>query len=172
MMNKLLTGMALCGSLLLGSQHVNAECREYTNEQNVLLHTAYVIGDNHGLGYTLAAIVRQEAIVGKFIVKVNEKDRSGSYGVTHIQLDTARWLEGVDNIWEAKEKIVPRLINDDLYAMNLALRKLETVRVDDWRQWISRYNGAGPKARKYAEHIASHVRDFKSCRMFEMYGAQ
>jgi len=154
------------------------ECRVYTPEQENILKLAYEVGYSEDLGLTLAAIVKQESFVGPYIVRDNPNDYStheredgseckirGSYGVTHILLTTGAWLEGETNLWRARDTIARKLVTDDHYAIQLALKKLKSVQKKDqaWRSLVARYNGAGPAARAYAEEIAGHVREFQRC---------
>jgi hypothetical protein len=158
---------------------IDTECPVYTPEQEAALKLAYEVGYEDDLGMTLAAIVVQESFVGPYIIRENPNDYSthkrkdgstfkirGSVGLPHILLSTGMWLEGYTSVWKARAELVPKLFNDDKYALQLALRKLKSVQKpdQDWRTLVSRYNGAGPAARSYAKKIAKHVNTFKKCR--------
>ena len=151
--------------------HAN-DCRVYSNEQLRVLHLANNIGSDYDLGLTIAGIVQQESFVGKYVIRVNANDYSthfddegrstiirGSYGITHVLLSTAMWLEDVDSTWKAKATIVPALVTNDHYAIGLAIRKLQSVQREgqSWRELVAKYNGAGIAAREYAEKVAEHV---------------
>lgn len=164
--------MKLLKSLIVGSMlagNVQAiECREYTDEQMAVLKAAYEYGKPYDYALSLSSIVKQESFVGKHIVRINEKDGEfGSYGVSHISLKTAMWLEGVDNVWEAKAMLVPMLILSDEYSFKLAMAKLNTVKKFGWEESIARYNGAGAAAMIYKEKIKSHIREFQACEVFD-----
>lgn len=158
--------------LIFGFNLTNAsECRKYTQEQENLLHLAYEVGSHYDLGLTLAAIVQKESFVGDYIIRVNSQDgKYGSYGVTHILLETGMDLLGMKSSWEARATLVPRLINDDLFAMRMAIKKLLSVKTGesniDWRNMVSRYNGGGPAARKYGNTVVGIVKSFKKCDTF------
>lgn len=139
-------------------------CPRYTTEQQHLISKAYVKGLPHDLGYTLASIVIQESFVGANIVRVNNKDGDyGSYGLTHIELRTAMWLEGYTNSWRAKQDLVPKLISDDDYAMGLAITKLLKNKHKGWLGMWSSYNGGGVKAIAYGSKIKNHISKLKGC---------
>lgn len=158
---------ALTLFLALLSPWALSQCPTYTEQQEELIHLAYYTGLPKDLGYTLAAIVIQEALVGSYVVRLNEKDRGGgSFGVTHIQLRTAMWLEGEENVWKAKQDIVPKLITSDAYALHLALLKLRTIRnSSSYMELWGRYNGGG-KNNPYAKKIRSHVQMLQKCYEF------
>lgn len=176
-MNKLKQGIILVVlwfmSLLAFSEEL--ECRTYTYEQEQTLQLAYQFGLEEDLGLTLAAIVQQESFVGPYIVRSNPRDYSvdkktgkriySSLGITHVLLGTAMWLEGETNEWRARDYIATRLVRDDEYALEMALRKLKSVqgKAKNWRHLVSMYNGAGPAAEKYAKNIAKHVKQFRKC---------
>lgn len=158
------------------------ECRNYTHEQQEVLTLAHTLGSEHGLGLTLAAIVQQESFVGSYVVRINPNDNSthfdeegrkevirGSYGITHILLSTAMWLENEDNLWKAKAHIAQDLITDDHYAVTMAIRKLKSVQYkgQTWRELVAKYNGAGRAAREYADKVAIHVDNFNQCGTFK-----
>lgn len=144
-------------------------CPSYTKEQSNLLHAAHTFGKPHDMGETLAAIVKQESFVGGYIIRVNSGDGNyGSYGVTHINLETAAWLEGVKNSWQARAEIAPYLIVSDMYAFELALRKLETNKNLGWEDMVRSYNGnvRSKQTKKYLDSIKSHIVEFRTCKMF------
>lgn len=148
------------------------DCRIYTEEQEAILTLAYEVGSPHDLGLTLAAIVQQESFVGPYIVRDNPKDGNyGSYGLSHITLETAQWLTGIDNIWEARSYLIPRLISDDKFALNLAVAKLKSIKgseigFSEWQYKVYRYNGTGERAKVYLRNIVRNVNSLKRCRFF------
>lgn len=155
--------------LALSNLTYGQECRNYSPNQISALHTAYSVGEPYELGLTLAAIVQQESFVGNHIIRLNSKDgKYGSYGITHINLETAMWLEGEKNSWIARAKVAPRLVVDDLYAMELALRKLETVESLGWQDMVRSYNGSvrSSKTLDYLNNIRKHIHQFKTCGVF------
>lgn len=144
-----------------------AQC-SFTPEQTRLINLAASYGEPYDYKKTLAAIVVQESFVGEYVVRVNSGDgKYGSYGVTHILLESAMWLEGEDSSWKAKSKIVPRLINDDLYALQLAVKKLDTVNNGNWIETWNRYNG---NSKTYGIKIRDHIRNLESCGFFKGWG--
>lgn len=156
--------------MLLSTLSLGQECRNYTPEQTIALHTAYAVGAPYDLGYTLAAITKQEGFVGKHIIRVNSKDgKYGSYGITHINLETGMWLNDEDNSWKARAKMAPKLMTDDVYALKTALRKLETVHHLGWRDMVRSYNGSvrSDKTLTYLNSIIGHINQFKKCGVFE-----
>jgi len=146
-------------------------CPKFTPEQEGLILAAYYKGLPENLGYTLAAITWKESFVGKWVVKVNnrynpKKDKHyESYGVTHIELTTAMYLVGMKNYWQARAEIVPRLINDNNYAWELALMKLKTLRRHSWEEKVKRYNGIGSVS--YGKEVVDKVRTLQYCYKFE-----
>jgi hypothetical protein len=154
--------------LLLSSSAYGFKCPNHTPDQSYLVSKAYYTGLPHDMGYTLAAIVVQESFVGRHIVRVNNKDgKYGSYGITHILLSTAMWLEGYTNAWEAKAELVPKLVGNDEYALELALKKLQSVNHDTWLEKWASFNGSGLQSRKYAGKISKHIKMLKRCYGFE-----
>lgn len=143
-----------------------AECR-FTPEQNAVLHLAYAVGQPHDLGYTMAALAWKEGFVGRYIVRINPNDgEHGSYGVTHVLLTTAMWMLDVDSTWEAKAKLAPKMMNDDIYTLHLSLEYLQRFDHLPWRQQIAKYNGAGQRAEAYAEDVVKRVGVLTSCKYF------
>lgn len=150
------------------SVHITAQASEciFTGEQERLLHLAASYGDAFNYRKTLPAIVMQESFVWKHVVRINPTDgKLGSYGITHILLDTAMWLEEVDSRWEALDKLTERLIKDDLYALQLAVKKLDSVH-DPEKGWLSTWSAYNGGSRKYAESIRSNIRLLERCGYF------
>lgn len=145
---------------LIGSFHASAHCTDYTQEQNRVLELAYSIGEPYDLGYTLAAIVRQESFVGPYIIRLNPKDGvAGSFGLTHITMEWLMDHKRESNIWKMKSEYPARLMTDDVFALNMGLQHLLANRHRGWRPMLRRYNGGST----YAGKIAVHVNKFKSC---------
>lgn len=141
-----------------------ASCRDYTETQWATIENAFFRASEHGYGWTMAGIVIQESFVGPYIVKVfGEDGKYGSYGITHVQLTTAMWLEREDNVWRAKQDIAERLILDDDYAVDLAIKKLNKVKRPKWRDTWAKYNGKGKASYIYSDNIASHIKNLKEC---------
>lgn len=139
-------------------------CPTFTTEQDILIRKAHAIGNYADLGYTLAAIVWKESIVGSYIVRINASDGSlGSYGVGNMLLTTAMELLGEDNHWRAKAVLVPKLINDDVEALILSLRYLERHQELGWRAMITKYNGAGSDAIRYQRDVVNRVKALQQC---------
>lgn len=143
----------------------SAHACTFTKEQDRLINLAASYGEPFNYQKTLAAIVVQESFVGQYVVRVNPKDgKHGSYGITHIMLDTAMWLEGVQSSWKAKARIAPRLMKDDIYALTLAKKKLDSIHKGDWMATWSKYNGG---SKEYANKIKQHIRTLESCGYFD-----
>ena len=156
--------LAISGSKSFASQ---TQCN-FTEEQSRLISKAASYGLSFGYKKTLAAIVVQESFVGKYVVRINPKDgEMGSYGITHILLETAMYLEGIDNKWYAKDVVVEELIKNDLYALGLAVKKLDSIHKGDWMQTWSRYNGGSTK---YANSIKNNIRKLEHCGYFSDWG--
>lgn len=164
-LNKLILATVAFVLLSIASTATYAQsCPSFTTEQDVLLRKAYAIGNYHDWGWTLAAIVWRESIVGPYIIRINGQDgHQGSYGVAHMQLTTAAYLTGEDNLWRAKAELAPVLINDDVKALELATNYLEKHRDLGWRAMIARYNGKGSLAKSYSEDVVSKVSILRSC---------
>lgn len=151
--------------LLLSVGAVSASECTFTTEQDRVLKLAASYGEPFNYRKTLPAIVMQESFVGSYIVKVNPKDgKHGSYGLTHVLLSTAMWLEGETNIWKAKSEVVDRLMTDDLYSFKLAVKKLDSVHKGNWMDTWSRYNGG---SMKYANNIKNNVKLLERCGYFK-----
>lgn len=149
--------------------HSGVKCTQYTDEQLSLLHLAYITGQPHDLGLTLAAIVKQESFVGDYVVRVNSKDgKYGSYGISQINLETAMYFEGVTNSWEARAEIVPKLMIDDVYSLELSLIKFNSVSHLSWKDQVRSYNGGVRNKRtlEYYNKIRGHVNEFNRCNVF------
>lgn len=160
--------IALTAVLLLARPVESSECQTFTEQQSRVLQLSYVIGEPEDLGYTLAAIAMQESFVGRYVVRINPKDgKSGSYGITHVLLETAMWLEGEKSIWKAKQDIVPKLLTDDVYSLRLSIKKLKSYSGTDWKGMVKAYNGSGKMADKYLDKIIKHVKMLKQCNYFE-----
>lgn len=154
----------LASTTLLFGQQAYAQC-SFTPEQTRLIKLAASYGEPYNYQKTLAAIVVQESFVGEYVVRVNNKDgKYGSYGVTHILLSTAMWLEDEKNSWRAKTEILPKLMNDDIYSLRLSVKKLDSVHKGDWLSTWNAYNGGG---KVYGVKIRNHIRDLESCGFFE-----
>jgi hypothetical protein len=163
-----LHALALCLILIGGATapHVAAAqtCPTFTTEQDVLLRKAYAIGNYDDWGWTLAAIVWRESIVGQYIVRINGQDgQQGSYGVAHMQITTAAYLTGEENLWRAKATLAPTLINNDTLALELALKYLQKHQDLGWRGMIARYNGKGKQARMYSDDVVARVKTLQAC---------
>jgi hypothetical protein len=160
-----LVGALILVAIVTVSNHVRAdECPTFTHEQNVLIRMAHAVGSYDDWGYTLAAIVWKESIVADHIIRVNGPDGGlGSYGVGHMQLTTAMWLLGITNRWEAKSTLAPRLINDDVFALELSLQYLVKHEDLGWRGMIAKYNGEGEAALIYSEDVVRRVVDLQRC---------
>jgi hypothetical protein len=163
-MNKI-NRLLLTGCLFVySSVALSSECN-FTVAQDRLIKLSASYGDAFNYRKTLPAIVMQESFVGRYVVKINPNDgKLGSYGITHILLETAMWREGVDSRWEALDKIAPKLLNDDLYALKLAVKKLDSVHKGNWMNTWSAFNGG---SRKYAENIRNNIRLLERCGYFD-----
>lgn len=151
-------------SILATSEVQAQECPTFTPEQNVLIRKAHAIGNYRDLGYTLAAVVWRESIVGRYIVRVNGNDGDqGSYGVAQMQITTAAYLMGEDNLWRAKAVLAPYMINNDVLALELGLKYLDSHKDLGWQKMIARYNGKGPMARSYAKDVVARVKTLQAC---------
>jgi len=162
----MLKSILITSSILISSTSLasNQSCN-FTTEQDRILKLAESYGKSFGYRKTLPAIVMQESFVGSYIVRVNNTDMPyGSYGITHIKLDTAMWLEGITSIWFAKDVTTMRLIFDDIYALRLAVKKLNSVHKGNWRETWSKYNGG---SKVYAQKIANHIKLLESCGYFK-----
>lgn len=146
------------------STPVLADDCKFTTEQDRLIKLAASYGESFGYRKTLPAIVMRESFVGSYVVRINPKDgKHGSYGITHILLSTAMWLEGEDNIWKAKSEIVDRLMTDDIYSLKLAVEKLDSVNKGNWMSTWASYNGG---SKKYAYKIRDNIRLLERCGYF------
>jgi hypothetical protein len=155
--------------LILVSAQTNANCN-FTFEQSRVIENAISYGEHFNYSQTLAAITVKESFVGDKIVRMENSDFPfGSYGVTHIKLDTAMWLEGVTNVWDAKQDIFVKLVTDDQYAFELAVKKLESIdhiRNGDWTTKLQNYNG-GSKKKLYAREVKERLSVLKKCGYFD-----
>ncbi len=143
-----------------------AQC-SFTPEQTRLVKLASSYGEIYGYQKTLAAIVVQESFIGDRVIRMNPTDgKYGSYGITHVLLETAMWLESSSRI-EAWDVIAPRLQNDDIYALHLSVRKLDTVNNGNWVETWNRYNG---NSKTYGIKIRDHIRNLESCGFFKGWG--
>lgn len=161
----LIAGILAFVSVMIMSSQVRADdCPTFTHEQDVAIRMAHAVGSYGDWGYTLAAIVWKESIVGDHIIRVNGPDGGlGSYGIGHMQLSTAMYLTGITNRWDAMANLAPRMINDDVFAMELSLKYLMKHADLGWRGMITKYNGGGEAARIYAEDVVKRVMSLQRC---------
>ena len=82
-----------------------------------------------------------------------------------MSLITAKWLLKIDNDWEVKQDVVPRLITDNHFAWDLALMKLHTLRKHPWVRQIQLYNGINSD---YSILVTQKVRVLRKCFTFEL----
>lgn len=165
-MKNIIFGLSTVLLVSCSSAVESKSCPNYTTEQQFLLQKAHDIGKEHNLSETLAAIVKQESFVGDHVIRFNNKDgKYGSYGITHINLETAMWLEKIDNAWKAKAELAPYLMYSDDYAMELAIRKLKTKEKLGWQKMVRSYNGNvnSKMTLAYLNNIQKHVREFREC---------
>lgn len=157
---RIATGVLLVVCLVSLSFKTLAQCSEYTEEQSHVLRLAYSVGVTYDLGYTLAAIVRQESFVGEHIIRLNPKDGAGgSYGLTHITLEWLMDYYGEASMWHMKSIYPMKLMSDDRYALTKGLHHLLANQHRGWREMVRRYNGSYV----YADKIAVHVTRLKTC---------
>ena len=141
-----------------------SECPTYATEQTQVLRKAYDIGLPHDRQHTLMAIVEREVFVGPYVIRVTSTDGDhGSYGVAMMQLTTAMMLTGEENSWRARAELAPRMMQDDTYAMQLAMLYLLRHERLGWAEAIRRYNGSGAAADRYAAEVAERVNLFVRC---------
>lgn len=140
----------------------------FTKEQENKLYLAYITGYKYDRGHTLAAIIWKESFVGDHIIRTNSKDgKYGSFGIAHMQLTTAMELLGYKSSWKARAELVPLMIMDDRLSLDLAMMYLNRSSHLSWRTQISRYNGKGPKALRYAEEVSGRALLLSSCNFFK-----
>jgi hypothetical protein len=157
---RIVTGVLLTVCILVLSFKAFAHCPNYTEEQNDVMRLAYSVGVSHDLGYTLAAIVRQESFVGPYIIRLNPKDgAAGSYGLTHITLEWLRGHKNITSMWAMLEEYPARLMSDDVFALTMGLHHLLANQHRGWRPMLLRYNGGSD----YAGKIAVHLKELKGC---------
>lgn len=154
---------------MLLSSAVAANCEfGFSKDQEKLMRLAYATGYPDDLGYTLASIAWKESFVGKYIIRDNVKDGNyGSFGVTHVQLSTAMHMLGIKNSWQARQDLLPRMVTDDVFTLRLSLRYLKQHSDLPYRQMVSRYNGRGEMAEKYAEDVINRVHRLINCNYFK-----
>lgn len=153
---------------LVQANKYDGACQEFSREQREVLHMAFITGYPYDRGYTLAAIVWKESMVGDYVIRVNGGDgNKGSFGVGHMQLTTAMYLIGEDSIWRAKAKLTPKMINNDAFSLDLSMKYLLRWSHLNWFNQIKRYNGQGPMADAYAVDVVERVRKLQSCHFFE-----
>ena len=141
-----------------------ATCPTYTSEQTQVLRKAWDIGLPHDRQHSLMAIVERESFVGPYVIRVTSTDGNyGSYGVAMMQLSTAMHVTGEDNSWKARAELAPRLMNDDTYALQLAMLYLLRHERLGWAEAIRRYNGSGAAAERYAQEVAQRVNVHVAC---------
>lgn len=147
--------------------NTNASCPTFTEEQYSYLYSAYNYGmeNSKDWEYALAAIVWQESFISGYVIKTNTLAGSRSFGITHIEVSTAKYLEGVDSEYYARAKIIPRLMMDDEYAYNLAVAKLEDVKHSDTTKTFTNYNG-NVKGNTYGSKIVEKINILKTCNVF------
>jgi hypothetical protein len=162
-MHTLLISIFTSFFLLLSTPVMANQC-DFTVRQHKLLNMAASYGLPFGYQKTLAGIVMQESFVGVHIVKNNPSDgKYGSYGITHILLETAMWLEKETSYLRARDVIFSKLVEDDMYALSLAVKKLDSVHKGNWMNTWAAYNGG---SKNYAISIRNNIRLLESCGYF------
>lgn len=140
----------------------------FTEKQEKVIELAYISGLTSDVGFTIAAIVWKESFVGKYIIRNNNPDgKLGSYGVTHVQLSTAMYMVGIESSWKARDELLPRMIADDQFVIDLSIQYLNKFSHLPYRKKVARYNGAGEAADKYAEDIINRVHRLMGCGYFD-----
>ena len=141
-----------------------SDCPTYTKEQTQVLRKAWDIGLPHDRQHSLMAMVERESFVGPYVIRVTSTDGDyGSYGVAMMQLSTAMHVIGEDNSWKARAELAPRLMNDDTYALQLAMLYLLRHERLGWAEALRRYNGSGAAAEQYAAEVAQRVNVHVAC---------
>jgi hypothetical protein len=154
--------------MLLLNTSVLANCPKFTFDQDYVLQIAFVTGYEYDRGYTLAAIAWKESMIGGHIIRVNTSDGLyGSWGVGNMQLTTAMLLTDLDNSWEARAVLAPKMMNNDVFSLDLSMQYLLRYQHLEWFQQIMKYNGAGEAAEKYAEDVIERVHLLRECNYFE-----
>lgn len=177
-MKKILAISTLLLSGISNAGVIEPSCRHLDNltyDQSRLLNYVYAYANDNRyndlppLGLTMAAIVWKESFVGSHIVVNNPNDGQwGSYGITHVKLETLNYLLDHGSMWETRGDAFRNLVSDDSYAIDMALLKLKSTEykfhASGWKAWWTSYNGNNPE---YGEDIANKVRQLKHCAFFE-----
>lgn len=140
------------------------ECPTFTHEQEWLLHAAYTMGEPHDWGYTLAAIVWKESFLEDEVHLVNPADGDyGSYGPAHVQATTAVDLDGLEQTPANNLMMADKLLNNRVVGIQYGLRYLLRHSDRTYIGTIRKYNGAGPRAVRYAEDVYQRVLTLMNC---------
>lgn len=144
-------------ALLSSSAYAN-QCKQFSFNQLQTMQRAYNYGEEHDLGWTLAAIVWQESSAGNKVV--NWKDPS--FGPFQIYLKTAASHEGFD--WELDPRraldVADKLLIDLEYGAGHAIKVLDHWKIrhsGNYRRMLSSYNAGvnwnSERGTKYANDV-------------------
>lgn len=164
--------------LVLGSLFANTEKALYdeltklTQQQKYIMYESYILGAEHDLGYTLAAIAWKESKFGLWIINLAD-GKHGSFGVYHILLESAMFRNGVsDSSSWYKSRLAEKLMIDLNFAANEALSELlywkkKWSRLDRvWSRTVASYNRGNASinsnsGREYAKDILLRTKVIK-----------
>lgn len=136
---------------------------ELKPEQWDVIQEAYDYGEPYDLGYTLASISVVESNAGLYV----ENDVSESYGVPQIRVTTAIKRLGLDNSNRNREGVKERLIKDNEFAFDLAVKELRYwlgIR-GGWREAIKSYNAGWKhyKGKDYMFKVIGVLNELENC---------
>jgi hypothetical protein len=139
------------------------ECKlRLTQSQRTTLFVAIAHAYNSGYRESIAAIIMQESFVGDKIIKINFRDGNfGSFGITHINLDTALYLYKENGRNYAPAIMAQRLIEDDFFAIDTAILKLKSVR--NGRTWVQTWNAYNGNDKTYGLLIRDNIIKLRNC---------
>ena len=103
--------------------------KKFTLQQKEVIYKAYLKGERHNLGYTMAAITIVESSAGKYLVNLSDP----SCGVYHALVPSVLSRANMRNTSANRNAICSRLITDEEFAHREALKEL--------LYWESRYVG-------------------------------
>lgn len=141
--------------------------------QKHTLHTMYKYGEQHELGYTLAALALVESSAGKFRLNV----RTNDLGVLQVNSLTAQNTLKVDGHYN-QLALHQQLVYDDLLSAEIAIatlghfRRGKVLTNSVWQDMIRSYNEgyrwkrdklSKKKADKYLQKVTESVKILKQC---------
>lgn len=164
-----LKAMALSVTFIIASGSVHAsqnttQCvYDFTEQQLNTLATAYHVGKQNDLGYTLAAISWRESRAGEDVVSMRQGLKAANLGAFQNKVKTVGDRQGCKS-QKCYANVGVKLITDQKYAANAALDEMVfwlTYHKQNVRKSLSSYNAGFARNQASASYAADVVKKAK-----------